>query len=399
MLEKVIDWIDERTHIRNILRENFVEYKVPKGLTFPYVFGVLSLVTMFFQFVSGILLSMYYEPSIHEAFDSVNYLIMKKVNFGWFFRHVHAAGANFFMALIYLHIATAIYYNAYKRPRELTWIVGCIIYLLMITTALTGYILPWGQLSYWGGVVTPEIPGSIPGGIGEIIATWMKGGYRLGDLALGRLFAFHAILLPMLLTVMVIIHLILIRRIGVTDPSGVERKKEEKIPFHPYVSLKELGITMWFLALFTYFVFFKMDKFLPAENFEPADFMKTPSHIAPEWYLLPFFQVFRSIPDKFLGFIAFNLIILLLFLMPFLDFSAVRSARNRPAFFIMYIVLIISFTALTILGTLEPTPLNAKLGLFFTLTLFAFFISLPIISIVECKRMNLEREECKTKKF
>jgi len=384
MLGRIGRWIDERTHISELWQSQMVDYKVPKNLTFPYAFGIMALVAFAIQIISGIFLTMYYQPNVHTAFDSVNYTIMKEVPFMWLIRQVHAAGANFFLAIVYLHIFTGIYYNAYKKPRELTWIVGFFIYFVLLMTALSGYLLPWGQLSYWGMVVTTEIPTAIPGALGETISVWMKGGYELGQITLGRFFGLHIWLLPLILLGLVGFHLYLVRAAGISNPEGVEiDKKKEGVPFHPYMTLKEGAYVMGYLAVFFFFVFFYMHHFLPPDNFEPANPFKTPPHIAPEWYLLAFYTIFRSIPSKFLGFIAFSLALLLLLLLPFIDFSPYKSARRRPLFFVMYIVLIISAMALTILGTMPPTPTNAMLGLVFTAGLFSFFLSLPIISIVE----------------
>jgi ubiquinol-cytochrome c reductase cytochrome b subunit len=384
MFGRIGKWIDERAHISELWQSQMVEYKVPKNLTFPYAFGVMALIAFAIQIISGIFLTMYYQPNVHAAFDSANYTIMKEIPFMWLFRHVHAAGANFFLALVYLHMFTGIYYNAYKKPRELTWIVGWFIFFILLATALSGYLLPWGQLSYWGMVVTTEIPTAIPGALGETISVWMKGGYELGQITLGRFFGLHIWLLPLILLGLVGFHLYLVRAAGISNPEGVEiDKKKEGVPFHPYMTLKEGAYVMGYLAVFFFFVFFYMHHFLPPDNFEPANPFKTPPHIAPEWYLLAFYTIFRSIPQKFLGFIAFSVTLLLLLIIPFLDFSPYKSARKRPLFFVMFIVLVISAMALTILGTMPPTPTNAMLGLTFTATLFAFFISLPVISVIE----------------
>lgn len=387
-------WIEERARLGELWKSQMSEYKVPKNLTFPYAFGVMALVAFAIQIITGIFLTMYYQPDVNRAFDSVNYTIMREVPFMWLIRQIHAAGANFFLAIVYLHIFTGIYYNAYKRPRELTWIVGWLIYFVLLMTALTGYLLPWGQLSYWGMVVTAEIPTSIDSApiigklkIGETIAIWMRGGYEIGQITLGRFFGLHIWLLPLLLMGLVMFHLYLVRAAGISSPDGKEiDKKKEGVPFHPYVTLKEAAFLMGYLALFFYFVFFHMSHFLPADNYDPADPFKTPAHIAPEWYLLAYYTVFRSIPDKFLGFVAFNLILILLLLLPFLDFSPKRSARNRPLFFALFIVLVISSMALTILGTMQPTPTVAIFGLIFTLGVFAFFVGVPIISYIELRQ-------------
>ncbi len=384
MLGRIGRWINERAHFDELWKSQMVDYKVPKNLTFPYAFGVMAILAFVIQIISGIFLTMYYQPNVHAAFDSANYTILKETPFMWLFRNVHAAGANFFLAIVYLHMFTGIYYNAYKKPRELTWIVGWFIFFVLLATALSGYLLPWGQLSYWGMVVTTEIPTAIPGVLGETISIWMKGGYELGQITLGRFFGLHIWLLPLILLGLVAFHLYLVRAAGISNPEGVEiDKKKEGVPFHPYMTLKEGAYVMGYLAVFFCFVFFYMHHFLPADNFEPADPFKTPAHIAPEWYLLAFYTIFRSIPEKFLGFIAFSLTLFLLLLLPFLDFSPQKSARKRPIFFVMFIVLIISSMALTILGTMPPTPVNAKLGLLFTALLFAFFLSLPIISVIE----------------
>ena len=391
MVGRIGRWFNERAKLSELWRSQMVDYKVPKNLTFPYAFGIMALVAFLIQIISGIFLVMYYQPNIHTAFDSVNYTIMKEVPFMWLIRNIHAAGANFFLAVVYLHIFTGIYYNAYKKPRELTWIVGFFIYFVLLMTALSGYLLPWGQLSYWGMVVTTEIPTSIDSApiigklkIGETISIWMKGGYELGQITLGRFFGLHIWLLPLILLGLVAFHFYLIRAHGITSPDGREiDKKKEGVPFHPYITLKEGAYLMGYLAVFFFFVFFYMKHFLPADNYDPADPFKTPAHIAPEWYLLAFYTMFRSIPDKFLGFVVFNLALFLLLILPFLDFSPLRSARNRPLFFAMFVVLVISSMALTILGTMPPTPTNALLGLIFTLGFLSFFISMPIISILE----------------
>ncbi len=384
MLGRVGRWIDERAKLSQLWQSQMVDYKVPKNLTFPYAFGVMAIVAFAVQVISGIFLTMYYQPNVHTAFDSANYTMMKEVPFMWLIRHVHAAGANFFLAIVYLHIFTGIYYNAYKKPRELTWIVGWVIYFVLLMTALSGYLLPWGQLSYWGMVVTTEIPTAIPGVIGETVSVLMKGGYELGQITLGRFFGLHIWLLPLILLGLVAFHLYLVRANGISNPEGKEiDKKKEGVPFHPYMTLKEGAYVMWYLAVFFFFVFFYMHHFLPADNFEPADPFKTPPHIAPEWYLLAFYTIFRSIPDKFLGFVVFNIALLLLLILPFLDFSPLRSARNRPLFFVAFVVLVISSIALTILGTMAPTPTNAMLGMIFTVGFVGFFLALPIISIVE----------------
>ncbi len=393
MLGKIVDWIDERAKVRELYQTQMVDYRVPKNLTFPYVFGVLALITFAIQIISGIILLMYYKPIIAHAFDSANYTIMKEIPFGWLFRHLHAAGANFFLAVVYLHMFTGIYYTAYKKPRELTWIVGWVIFFVLLLTALSGYLLPWGQLSYWGMVVTTEIPTSLKdapilkglfGAIGETVSIWMKGGFTLGDIALGRFFGLHVLFLPLTLMALLGIHLYLVRAAGISNPDGVEiDKKKEGVPFHPYMTLKEGAFAMGYLAIFFFFVFFNMSHFLPADNFEPADPLKTPPHIAPEWYLLAFYEIFRSIPSKFWGFIAFNLALVFLLILPFLDFSPIKSARRRPLFFIMFVVLMISSMALTILGLMPPTPTNATLGLIFGAGFFLFFLSLPVISFLE----------------
>ncbi|SHK55657.1 cytochrome b [Thermocrinis minervae] len=384
MIGMIKRWIDERAKLSELWQSQMIDYKVPKNLTFPYAFGVMALVAFAIQIISGIFLVMYYQPNIYKAFDSVNYTIMKEIPFMWLIRNVHAAGANFFLAIVYLHMLTGIYYNAYKKPRELTWMVGWLIYFVLLMTALSGYLLPWGQLSYWGMVVTTEIPTAIPGVIGETISVLMKGGYELGQITLGRFFGLHIWLLPLILLGLVGFHLYLVRANGISNPEGREiDKKKEGVPFHPYMTLKEGAYVMWYLALFFFFVFFHMSHFTPPDNFEPADPFKTPPHIAPEWYLLAYYTIFRSIPEKFLGFVVFNIALLLLLVLPFLDFSPLRSARNRPLFFIAFLVLVISSIALTILGTMPPTPTNAMLGLIFTVGFVGFFLSLPIISIVE----------------
>ncbi|AAC06424.1 cytochrome b [Aquifex aeolicus] len=395
LIEKIVDWIDERAHVREIYRTQMVEYKVAKNLTFPYVFGILALVTFAIQIISGMVLILYYNLQ-SQTLLTVHLLDNGRNSLRMALQAHTRTGANFFMAIVYLHMFTGIYYNAYKRPRELVWIVGWLIYFVLILTALSGYLLPWGQLSYWGFIVTTEIPGSLADApilkpifkaIAETIVLWMKGGYVVTDVTLGRVFGSHVLIYPLILLALVGIHLYLVRAAGISNPEGIEYDKKKNpdkfVPFHPYMTLKEGAYVMWYLAVFFFFVFFHISHFLPPENFEPANPLKTPAHIAPEWYLLGYYEVFRSIPSKFWGFVAFNALLLLLLLLPFLDFSPLKSARRRPLFFVMFVIFMISSMALTILGTMPPTPQNAKLGLIFAALVFAFFISLPIISFIE----------------
>jgi len=391
MSQSVKEWFESRTGLGKIFQKEMVEYRVPKGLTLPYSLGVLAVLFFAIQIISGIFVLMYYKPDMKLAFDSVNYTIMQVVPWGWFLRSLHAVGAGFFMAIIYTHMFTGIYYNAYKSPRQLVWVIGWIIYMVMILLVLTGYLLPQGQLSYWASEVVSEMPTAIPLDIMEKVSLWIKGGFSIGDITITRLFALHVVFLPLLLIALVFLHIQFFHQTGVTSPDGreVHGNEKETVPFI-YVTLKEGVIIAVVLAAFSYFIFFYSSPFTPSANFEPANPMRTPADIAPEWYLTAFYEIFRSIPNKFLGFMATNVFLIFLLILPVLDTSKKKSATKRPLFYFMYLLFLISFAVLAIEGTQPATAQAAMIGKTFFILNMIFFISLPIISHFEKKKEALQ---------
>ncbi len=387
MGQPIKEWFESRTGLGKIFHKEMIEYRVPKGLTLPYSLGVLAVVFLVIQIISGVFVLMYYKPDMNLAFDSVNYTIAQVIPWGWFFRALHAVGAGFFMAIIYTHMFTGIYYNAYKGPRQLVWVIGWIIYMIMILSVLTGYLLPQGQLSYWATEVVSEMPTAIPLDIMEKVSIWIKGGFAIGDLTITRLFALHVVFLPLVLIGFVFLHIQFFHQTGVTSPDGRELKGNEKetVPFF-YITFKEGVIISLVLALFSYFIFFDPAPFTPAANYAPANPMHTPSDIAPEWYLTSFYEIFRSIPNKFLGFMATNMFLIFLLILPILDTSKKKPASKRPLFYFGYLIFLISFTVLAIEGTQPATPHAALMGKIFFIINMLFFISLPIISHFEKKK-------------
>lgn len=391
MNQSVKEWFESRTGLGRIFHKEMVEYRVPKGLTLPYSLGMLAVLFFVIQIISGIFVLMYYKPDAKLAFDSVNYTIVQVVPWGWFLRSLHAVGAGFFMAIIYTHMFTGVYYNAYKNPRQLIWITGWVIYMVMILLVLTGYLLPQGQLSYWASEVVSEMPTAIPLDIMDKVSLWIKGGFSVGDITITRFFALHVVLLPLLLIVLVFLHMQFFHQTGVTSADGreVHGNEKETVPFI-YVTLKEGVIIAIVLAAFSYFIFFNPAPFTPSANFAPADPMRTPAHIAPEWYLTAFYEIFRSIPGKFLGFMATNMFLIFLLLLPILDTSKKKSATKRPLFYFMYLLFLLSFAVLSIEGTQPDTAQSIVIGQVFFFINMLFFVSLPVIAHFEKKKEAIQ---------
>ncbi|MGH8511252.1 MAG: cytochrome b, partial [Gammaproteobacteria bacterium] len=359
----------------------------PKNFNFWYYFGSLALLVLFIQIVTGIWLAMYYKPDAGQAFGSIEY-IMRDVEWGWLIRYMHSTGASAFFIVIYLHMFRALLYGSYKRPRELLWLIGMTLYFLLMAEAFFGYLLPWGQMSYWGAKVITSLFGAIPV-IGEDIALWIRGDYEVSDATLNRFYSFHIIAVPLVLIGMVVAHLLALHEVGSNNPDGVEikyRKDSRGIPldgiaFHPYYTVKDLVGIVVFLILFALVVFFIPEMggwFLEHDNFEPANPIVTPEHIAPLWYLTPFYSILRAIPDKLLGVLAMTLAIVVLFLLPWLDKSPVKSIRYRgPLYKTALALFTISFIGLGYLGTQNPTGLYTLLARIFSTLYFLFFLLMP----------------------
>ncbi len=384
---RLLDWIDARFPLSKLWDEHAAKYYAPKNFNFWYYFGSLALFVLFIQIVTGIWLAMYYKPDAGQAFASIEY-IMRDVEWGWLIRYMHSTGASAFFIVIYLHMFRALLYGSYKRPRELLWLIGMTLYFLLMAEAFFGYLLPWGQMSYWGAKVITSLFGAIPV-IGEDIALWIRGDYEVSDATLNRFYSFHIIAVPLVLIGMVVAHLLALHEVGSNNPDGVEikyRKDSRGIPldgiaFHPYYTVKDLVGIVVFLILFALVVFFIPEMggwFLEHDNFEPANPIVTPEHIAPLWYLTPFYSILRAIPDKLLGVLAMTLAIVVLFLIPWLDKSSVKSIRYRgPLYKTALALFTISFIGLGYLGTQNPTGLYTLLARIFSTLYFLFFLLMP----------------------
>jgi len=384
----MMDWIDARFPATKMWKEHLSEYYAPKNFNFWYFFGSLALLILVLQIVTGIFLTMNYKPDAKLAFASVEY-IMRDVEWGWLIRYLHSTGASAFFVVIYLHMFRGLIYGSFKQPRELVWIFGMLLYVVLMAEAFMGYLLPWGQMSYWGAQVIISLFGALPV-IGEDLALWIRGDYVVADATLNRFFAMHVIALPIVLLGLVVAHIIALHEVGSNNPDGVEIKKTKDkngkpldgIPFHPYYTVKDLVGVVVFLFIFSLVLFYLPEFggwFLEKDNFIPADPLKTPEHIVPLWYFTPFYAILRAVPDKLFGVIAMGLAIVMLFLLPWLDRSKTRSVRYRgPYFRTALVVFVISFLALGYLGTQPATSLYTLLAQIFTVLYFAFFILMPI---------------------
>ena len=344
----MIVWVDARFPLVKLYKEQLTDYYAPKNFNFWYYFGSLAMLVLVMQIVTGILLTMNYKPDAKLAFGSVEY-IMRDVPWGWMIRYMHSTGASMFFIVVYLHMMRGLMYGSYRKPRELLWIFGCLIYLCLMAEAFFGYLLPWGQMSYWGAQVIINLFSAIPL-IGEDVAVWIRGDYNVGDATLNRFFAFHVIAVPLVLLGLVAAHLMALREVGSNNPDGIEIKlnldpitgtPKDGIPFHPYYTVKDIVGVVVFLAVFTVIVFFAPDMggyFLEGPNFLPADPLKTPEHIAPVWYFTPFYAMLRAVPSElasflpitqFYGVAVMGAATMILFALPWLDFGKVKSVRYR----------------------------------------------------------------------
>ena len=385
----LLGWIDARFPLSKMWYEHLAEYYAPKNFNFWYYFGSLALLVLVIQILTGVWLTMNYKPDAALAFNSVEY-IMRDVNWGWLIRYMHSTGASMFFIVVYLHMFRGLIYGSFKKPRELIWIFGMIIYVCLMAEAFMGYLLPWGQMSYWGAQVIISLFGAIPG-IGDALALWIRGDFVIADATLNRFFAFHVIAVPIVLLALVVLHILALHEVGSNNPDGVEIKKHKDangipldgIPFHPYYTVKDIVGVAVFLIIFSIIVFFAPEMggwFLERDNFIPADPLKTPEHIVPLWYFTPFYAILRAVPDKFLGVVAMGGAIFVLFLLPWLDRSPVKSIRYRGTIYKVAIgVFVISFIALGYLGTQPATTIMTNFARLFSVLYFGFFASLLII--------------------
>ncbi len=391
MFANMMNWIDARFPASKLWREHLSEYYAPKNLNFWYYFGAFAVFLLVLQIVTGIFLTMNYKPDADMAFASVEY-IMRDVQWGWLIRYLHSTGASAFFIVIYLHMFRGLMYGSYKQPRELVWIFGMLIYVALMAEAFMGYLLPWGQMSYWGAQVIISLFGAVPF-VGESLALWIRGDFVVADATLNRFFALHVIAIPLVLVALVVMHIIALHEVGSNNPDGVDIKKYKDengkpldgIPFHPYYTVKDIAGLTVFLFLFSLVVFFMPEGggwFLEDANFVPADPLTTPEHIVPVWYFTPFYAILRAIPSvagsSFPGVAAMGLAIVMLFLLPWLDRSPVRSVRYRgPYFRTALAIFVVTFVMLGFLGTQPATPTYTVMSQVFTILYFAFFILMP----------------------
>ena len=410
----LVDWTDERFPLTKLWNEHLAKYYAPKNFNFWYYFGSLALLVLVIQFVSGIWLAMSYKPSAAEAFSSVEY-IMRDVPAGWFIRYLHSVGASMLFLAIYLHMFRAMLYGSYKGPRELIWILGMILYIAMMAEAFFGYLLPWGNMSYWGAQVIISLFGAIPV-VGEGLAEWIRGDFVVSDATLNRFFAFHVILLPLLLALLVYLHIVALHKTGSNNPDGVEIKKQKDdkgvpidgIPFHPYYTVKDIFGAAVFMTIFLAIVFFAPELsgwFLEKDNFEPANILQTPPDIVPLWYLTPYYSILRAVTFEWLpggaklwGVMAMGFAIVLFFFLPWLDRSKVKSIRYRGWMYkTMLTLFAVTFVILGYLGTKNPGHIDliwfknvvwAQIGM---VIYFAFFLLMPIYTRLDRTKPEPDR--------
>ena len=375
-------WLDTRLPILRLAHDSFVDYPTPKNLNYWWTFGGILAFCLVTQIITGIILAMHYTPHVDFAFNSVEH-IMRDVNYGWLIRYIHANGASMFFLAVYIHIFRGLYYGSYKAPREVLWILGVIIYILMMAAAFMGYVLPWGQMSLWGATVITNLFGAIPV-VGENIAIWLWGGFSVDNPTLNRFFSLHY-LIPFIILGIVILHIWALHVPGNNNPTGLDvQSKKDTIPFHPYYTVKDAFALVVFMILFAYFIFFAPNVLGHADNYIPANPLVTPAHIVPEWYLLPFYAILRAIPDKLGGVIMMFSAIFVMFLLPWLDTSKVRSGRYRPLFRQFFILFVINCLFLGYLGAQPAEGIYVILARIATAYYFAhFLIILPVLGIVE----------------
>ena len=397
MGKKLMSWVDARFPATETYEYHMSKYYAPKNFNFWYFFGVLSMIVLVNQLVTGIWLTMMFNPSAEGAFDSVEY-IMRDVEAGWLIRYMHSTGASAFFVVVYLHMFRGLLYGSYQKPRELVWLIGMGIYLCLMAEGFFGYLLPWGNMSFWGAQVILNLPAALPI-IGDPLTTWVKGDYLISGITLNRFFALHVIAIPLVLVGLVFMHLVALHHVGSNNPDGIDIKKQKDkngipldgIPFHPYYTVHDLVGIVVFLIVFFGVIFFFPDGggyFLERPNFEPANPLKTPAHIAPVWYYTPFYAILRAVPDKLGGVIAMGGAIAFLFVLPWLDKSPVRSIRYKGILSKIWLgIFAVSFLVLGYLGATPATETATIMARIFTVLYFLFFLLMPIYTSIEtCKQ-------------
>ena len=400
-MSKFMEWVDARFPATKMWEDHLSKYYAPKNFNVLYFFGSLALLVLVNQILTGIWLTMSFEPSAEGAFASVEY-IMRDVEYGWIIRYLHSTGASAFFVVVYLHMFRGILYGSYQKPRELVWIFGMMIYLALMAEAFMGYLLPWGQMSYWGAQVIISLFGAIPV-IGGDLTQWIRGYYLISGITLNRFFALHVIALPIVILGLVVLHILALHEVGSNNPMGVDIKKTKDengvpldgIPFHPYYTVKDIVGVVVFLFVFCAVVFFFPEMggyFLEKPNFEVANAFKTPAHIAPVWYFTPFYAILRAVPDKLLGVIAMGAAIAVLFVLPWLDRSPVKSMKYKGWMSkVTLLAFCVSFIILGVLGVLAPTPERTLLARICTAIYFGYFILMPFYTKLEKTKVVPQR--------
>jgi ubiquinol-cytochrome c reductase cytochrome b/c1 subunit len=377
-------WFESRLPLMGLVHSSFIAYPVPRNLNYMWTFGAILSFMLVAQIITGVVLAMHYVPSASEAFASVNFNIMRDVNYGWLIRYMHSNGASLFFLAGYIHMFRGLYYGSFKPPRELLWIIGVIIYFLMMATAFMGYVLPWGSMSFAGATVITNLTSAIPY-VGNSIAHWLWGGFAVGGPTLNRFYSLHY-LLPFIIAAFVGLHIWALHVAGQNNPDGVEVKDvaRDTVAFTPYATIKDvLGLSV-FLILYAWLIFYIPNYLLDADNSNPANPLATPAHVVPEWYLLPFYAMLRAIPNKLMGVIVLFSAIVVLAFIPWLDRSPVKSAKYRPAYRFFFWVFVLIGIGLGYLGSQEPTEGLALIARIFTFGYFAFFlIIMPVLSFTE----------------
>jgi len=403
MFANFMAWIDKRLPVTDAWNKHLAQYPAPKNFNFWYFFGSLAMLVLVNQILTGIWLTMSYEPSGDGAFASIEY-IMRDVDYGWLLRYMHSTGASAFFIVVYLHMFRGMMYGSYQKPRELLWVFGMLIFLVLMAEAFMGYLLPWGNMSYWGAQVIISLFGAIPI-VGDDLTQWIRGDYVISGATLNRFFALHVVAMPLVLVVLVFLHILALHEVGSNNPEGTDIKKpkgsvppEEQskfkfheaytkkydivdaVPFHPYYSVKDIMGVAGFLILFCWVMFFAPEGggyFIEAPNFEPANGLKTPEHIVPVWYFGPFYTILRVVPDKLLGAVAMFGAIIMLFALPWFDRGTVKALKFRSTIHTFNLIqFAICFVVLGVLGTKAATPLNNMIGTVASFGYFGFFIAL-----------------------
>ena len=407
-MQKLLAWIDDRFPLTKVWEEHLAKYYAPRNFNFWYYFGSLALLMLVMQIVTGIFLTMHYKPDTGLAFASVEY-IMRDVDWGWLLRYMHSVGASFFFIVVYLHMFRALLYGSHRNPRELIWLVGMLIFVALMAEAFMGYLLPWGNMSYWGAQVILSLFDAIPL-VGPILSEWMRGDFVVSDATLNRFFAFHVIAVPLILAALVFVHIVALHKVGSNNPDGVEIKKKkgpdgiplDGIPFHPYYTVKDIvGMTV-FLMLFSAVIFFAPELggwFLEPDNFVPANNLLTPPEIVPLWYFTPYYSILRAntfaffgIEAKLWGVIFMGLAIVFFFFLPWLDRSSVKSIRYRGWMYKTALaIFVVAFLTLGYLGTQPAAGPNLIIAQVCTVLYFAFFVLMPLYTKIDKTKPVPER--------